>query len=267
MKKILKKAKTGSFVKVGVTYFFYIYTRPFYRYYSKKYSSFYKRFSPFTRPLTLGIRQCDRRTVVDFKRGFLFNRITKVASSALMATLRPGPEAEDYKKNHTRPSRLGKDKIKEVEKLFKFAFVRNPYDRILSSYLHHMETTERRRERFKKPVPGLFKKYGEKPTFYEFCRFLEEGGLYKDKHLAPQISLLSLPPEEFDFIGKFENIEEDFSFITTRVKSLEDKSLKRGGTYTGASDKRRKYYDSKTADIVSRLYKDDFKRLDYSENL
>ncbi len=267
MKKFFKDNNTAALVKEGITYFFYIYTRPFYRHYFKKHKYFYHRFSPFKKPVTLGVRQCDRRTLVDFDRGFLFNRITKVASSALMASLRPSEKNKKPKKNHKRPSGIRNNEISKVDNLFKFVFVRNPYDRILSTYLHHLKTTARRRVRFKKPVPGLFKKYGESPTFNQFCRYLKAGGLYQDKHLVPQISLLALPPEEFDFIGKFENIGKDFEHIVSNIKFLDSNTLKHRGTYTGATDKRRRYYNRESANIVKSLYKEDFKSFKYRTDI
>ncbi|MEA3505959.1 MAG: sulfotransferase family protein [Elusimicrobiota bacterium] len=209
--------------------------------------------------------------MVDMERKFLFNRLTKVASSALMVTLKPkaedGKKREKYKQKHKRPSKLKKRDVKKVDDLFKFIFVRNPYDRILSAYLHKIGTDDERREKFKKPVPGLFKKYGDNPSFNEFCRYLEDGGLYENKHLAPQVSLMALPKEEFSFIGKFENIEEDFKKVTEQVKNLDVRHMKRGGTYTGASNKRKKYYDAETADRVYRLYREDFESFNYSRDL
>ncbi len=61
--------------------------KPFYRYYFSRYPSFYRRFSPFAKPLTLGIHLADNRAVVDMEQNFLFNRIPKAANTTLMGNL------------------------------------------------------------------------------------------------------------------------------------------------------------------------------------
>lgn len=261
MKRFIRKI--SSYVSKTVCYCAFM-QRPFYRYYRKKYKSFYRRFSPFTSLSTPGIRQCDRRTVVDIERKFLFNRIAKVASSTFMATLSPNPEdKKKYKKKHRRPWQVKKKHLKELDGLFKFIFVRNPYNRILSAYLEKMGLSDKKRKRCKRKFPWIFKKYGEKPSFSDFCLYLQAGGLYEDKHWAPQVSLMALPVEEFDFIGKIENIREDFKTVTSHVNSLKGREIKRTGPHTGASDKIQKYYNEKTIDIVSRLYREDFENFGY----
>ncbi len=263
--------KAASFCMKFIYYYKYICIKPFYRYYYKKNNFFYKRFSPFSRPLTQGIRQCDRRMLVDIERKFMFNRIAKVASSALMATLCPAPENKEsyiqYRKKHKKPSQLKKREVVESEKFFKFIFVRCPYNRVLSAYLHKIGSSDKKRKSYMKKTPELFKKYGKRPSFYDFCKYLESGGLYDNKHWAPQTSLMALPVEEFDFIGKIENIKDDFRFVARKVNSLKGKEIARTGPYTGASDKIKQYYNAETEDIIFKLYKDDFEAFGYSYKL
>ncbi|MGM0569012.1 MAG: HI0074 family nucleotidyltransferase substrate-binding subunit, partial [Elusimicrobiota bacterium] len=131
------------------------------------------------------------------------------------------------------------------------------------AYLEKMGLNDEKRKKCRKRFPWIFKKYGPKPSFHDFCSYLESGGLYEDKHWAPQVSLMSLPPEEFDFIGNIENIEQDFKKVAAKVKALSSREIKRGGAYTGASDKINKYYDNKTVAVISRLYKEDFETFNY----
>ncbi len=255
------------FLRDGAQYLFYLRARPFYRYYFKKHPSFYRMFSPFTPPPGRGFRQCDRRTVVDTERKFIFTRLAKVASSALTATLAPGRGDEEayrrYRKKHLRPSGLGIRSAACARGYFKFVFVRCPYDRVLSAYLHKIGSDERKRKSYMKKAPELFRKYGPQPSFREFCLYLESGGLYDNKHWIPQRSLMAIPPSEYDFIGKIENMDEDLKTVSQNISSLEGRRISRSGPYTGASGKLARYYDKETAAVIRRVYREDFESFGY----
>ena len=64
-----------------------------------------------------------------------------------------------------------------------------------------------------------------------------------------------------NFIGKFENLQEDFNKLCDkmgkkRVKLLEAKKLNKRPHYS-------RFYDDESISIIERLYKDDIKRFDY----
>ncbi len=263
--------------RIFKNYYLYKKFKPFYKYYSALHDDFYKRFSPFARPCTLGIHKADNRGVVDIANGFLYNRMPKVANTTLIGNIyqdmveKDGmtlPEVASYiKSNHVKPSRLSKKEVLEVKSTFKFVFVRNPYTRTFSAYLEKLSENSKKQSKYKRKAPKLFRKFSENPSFTDFCRYLESGGLYDNKHWAPQISLLVLPPAEFDFIGKLENIEHDFGVVSTQIPMLKGKRLMtRLGAVTGASASLDKFYTPGCKDIVYQLFREDFTLFGYEKD-
>ena len=263
-----------KFYKIAKNYYLWPKSKPFYRKYFSQFETFYRQFSPFAKPRTLGLHKADNRVVVDFERGFLYNRIPKAANTTLMSALYQDYFDESLSSNevagrgksfHAVPSELREEKVDEVQKLYKFTFVRNPYSRILSAYLGKIGQPESRKE-YRRKTPALFRKFGDNPSFEDFCKYLAEGGAYDNKHWAPQISLLIFPPEEFDFIGKIENLSQDFEQVISNVPALEGNEIPgRVGTTTSASDKLDQYYDKEKYDLIYELYREDFQRFGYDK--
>jgi hypothetical protein len=124
---------------------------------------------------------------------------------------------------------------------FKFSFVRNPWARVFSWYKNVMRD-EHHKRRF-----GV----NEHCTFKEFItNHLDQG------ELKPQLHWLidkkgNMP---FDFIGRFENLANDFSYVADKI-GLKNKTLPKlvsgdGKSYTDV-------YEPEMIDIVSKKYKDE----------
>ena len=87
--------------------------------------------------------------------------------------------------------------LEKQEEYFSFAFVRNPWDRIMSSYLYS-------------------KRLGHKFTFKSFFDSIEF-----ENHCKPQSYFLN---KNIDFIGRFETLQEDFNLVCGKL-GLEPKQL------------------------------------------
>lgn len=216
--------------------------------------------------------------LIDFELLFLYNRVQKAANSytcLVLSKLKFGIDTPyDARKvkqdNFLKPVDLDSQQVEDISSLYKFTFVRNPLTRVLSCYLEKIENRSWEGNRFKQ----YFTDQSEKPTFEEFVDFLDSGGLYKNKHWAPQTSLLALPVEEYDHIGKLESYEEDFLHIADHLVLDEEIDVKAyldrahddrdGGGRTSASKKTDEYYSEQLIETVRRLYDDDFENFDYS---
>ena len=68
------------------------------------------------------------------------------------------------------------------------------------------------------------------------------------------------PPDEIDFIGRFENLEEDFHYICEKIGlsniKLPHENITRHKHYI-------KYYDDETRGIVAEIYVKDIKFFNY----
>ena len=141
---------------------------------------------------------------------------------------------------------------------YKFTFVRNPWDRLVSTY-------------FFLKKGGLTEEdalwYSENlDQFNDFESFVKEwltlDNINSSLHFQPQYSYLETAEGnlEIDFIGKFENIEADFLKVTKKLGI--ERSLKK----TNASNREkdyRSYYNEETKDIVFEIYKKDIQLFKY----
>ena len=134
---------------------------------------------------------------------------------------------------------------------FSFAFTRNPWSRVVSSF-HDYNIKERRgREEYrsfdsfvKERLPEVLLNKPEEHTIHYFP------SLYFTKGV--------------DFVGKVENIQEDWERIMEVIMmDYSDMKLKYHHRATGTGKRYREYYDSKTKEIVQHFYADDIKEFGY----
>jgi hypothetical protein len=135
----------------------------------------------------------------------------------------------------------------QMDSYFKFAFVRNPWDRVHSWYRNVMRDELHRKEL--SIAPDL--------SFAEFVQ----------KHLdvwalRPQLSWLTDENGDIavDYIGKFETLEEDYRIICEKVGKPTE-SLPRTLHYDAVSY--RDVYDSTSEALVAEKYAEEIERLSY----
>lgn len=119
------------------------------------------------------------------------------------------------------------------EEYFSFAFVRNPWDRIMSAYLYA-------------------ERLGHKSTFKSFLK----SNTFND-HRKTQSSFLN---KNIDFIGRFENLQEDFNLICQKL-GFESKKLPHENKtihehYT-------KWYTDENKKLVQDRYSEDIEAFNY----
>jgi hypothetical protein len=142
---------------------------------------------------------------------------------------------------------------KRWDAAFRFAFVRNPWDKVASHYRYRIKTGQ----------TGL----GAEDTlsFQAWVRaaYLEKDPFYYDipKMFAPQLDWISLDGEiACDFIGKFENLNADFERlmgefgVEIELQHL-NKTVKRDY---------REYYDPESRDIIGDVFKKDIDYFGYT---
>lgn len=130
--------------------------------------------------------------------------------------------------------------------LFKFAFVRNPWDLLVSSYHYLLEHQGHHRGRSARRLRS-FADYAA----YEIGR----GKMSQSAMLAGDDGRLLV-----DFVGRFESLASDFAFVCRRIGV--DGSLGRANT-TRHRDYRN-FYDDRLAEAVGRFFAADAERFGYS---
>ena len=154
----------------------------------------------------------------------------------------------DHKKNQPHCFHSEVD-IKLREKYFSFTFVRNPFDRVVSEYKWNPKFNRLSFLEFlKTDAPYGFSTENpcsKQPTWWQ------------DRHEHAQIDFID---NHINFIGRFENLQEDFDIICDKIgiphQKLPHKNKSKHKHYT-------EYYDDETREIVTKKYKKDIDYFNY----
>ena len=164
--------------------------------------------------------------VVSRKYRYLYICIPKVASRSIIAALRGAdPDAEII---YDRSVADICARRPEVRDYYSFAFIRHPFDRALSLYAEmrffqerfageHRRLKASRQQHYTNTFPGL----GEIDSFDDYCRWLNTpygSDAFADRHFLSQHAQLGLADGgRPDFIGRLENIGEDWPAVAARL--------------------------------------------------
>ena len=219
----------------------------------------------------LGVRSTYRRILISQEHRFIFHRIPKAANSTIIKTLLAMDPMIDYgsagysdskakNKFYLHPWDLSiRDSVSARRNFYYFCFTRNPFDRTLSSYLDKFKEGDKRLLKYRKKTGS-----DEVPSFDEFVRYLEKGGLHEDIHWIPQTMIIPAP-KKISFIGKVEKIENDLRAVTEKIfpGASYKGPVNHNPHSTGASGKREIYYSSDLIRRVARLFRKDLRLLGY----
>ena len=130
---------------------------------------------------------------------------------------------------------------------FKFALVRNPWDRLVSCY-------------FDKIVAKKMFHHLHGMEFDAFVDYVATRNLRTiDRHLRLQTCLM--PSNDLDFIGRFENLTEDVNEIFRRLHiDVQQQPHLNSSKHAHYSE----YYNDHTRELVAKIYRDDVERFEYS---
>jgi hypothetical protein len=208
--------------------------------------------------------------IISHKHKFVYIAPTKCASITMRNTLEPFADINSnnfnndidsfYHKNwHIKSNEL-KHHFEDMnwywDGYFKFTFVRNPYDRIVSNW------------NYKKKSKHMWEKYkkGDHEHYLECVKLFK-----KFKNLKQYVGSLHVHPcydwvcdetgnNLLDFIGRTENFQEDFDIVCDKIKipqqQLPHKNSSNHKHYT-------EYYDEETKQIVAEKYAKDIEYFGY----
>jgi len=189
--------------------------------------------------------------IINDENKFVFISVPKTGSTSIRRRLGsfedPPPETyhmsiEDILKQYPH-----------VKDYFKFAFVRNPFDRIYSTYINlkydgHNWATELKKKR----------------NFREFVLGLNDSQYSQYIHLRPQSEYIKLNEEiGVDFVGRFESLKEDFAKIEKKI-GIKSEPLKKE-RWSSKRPNDPKFFDYEMRQVVSEFYKEDFERFKYEK--
>lgn len=137
---------------------------------------------------------------------------------------------------------------------FKFAFVRNPWDRAYSDYLWIQKDSR---------VKGSFKNYINGQEEFNSVMNDNTNMNYRGDHLTTQVEYVSHYNAKLDFIGRFENLYSDIKEINEIIglnKSFEIHEKRN----TKKLDHYSKFYSESNKKRVNQKFKEDIELLNYS---
>jgi hypothetical protein len=208
--------------------------------------------------------------IISHKYKFIFIHIQKCAGTSITYALNPyldkndvvlgcTPEGEKLSQIWGKTKGLYKHvtakKAREAiepeiwDNYFKFSFIRNPWDMVVSTYHWWLKTDWDNREKTGAKIRALnnFEEYVLSPYLRKntCCEFVKDG---KGDYLV-------------DFIGRQESLEKDFAYVCGRVGlpniELPKKNISKHKSYQS-------YYNEITQQIIAEKFKWDIKNFEYS---
>jgi hypothetical protein len=141
----------------------------------------------------------------------------------------------------------------DLEKYYKFSIVRNPWDRLVSWYSYHTRVFKRTNQSFNSWVRN------GATTHWKNV----DGTYWGDKDpLNCQLWIINkeYPEIKLDFIGKFENLQQDFNIVCDKIgipsQELPHLNKSKHKHYT-------EYYDDETKQIVAEKFAGDIEHFGY----
>lgn len=140
---------------------------------------------------------------------------------------------------------------KKFNNYFKFTFVRNPWDIVISKYLDRWYYRENNPHLKNGPIGGL----AGKSLLY----FLQNYTTIPHEHGDTQLEYFD--PEKVDFIGRFENRKRDLNTISQKIGfNISSDYMLRKKTHKKHYTE---YYDDESREIVAERYARDIERFGY----
>jgi chondroitin 4-sulfotransferase 11 len=147
---------------------------------------------------------------------------------------------------------------KKFANYFKFSFVRNPWDRLVSTYFFlkkgGMNESDARWSR------NVLNNY---PDFNSFVHsWINEENIQTWIHFIPQYEFICDGNGNImmDFVGRMENMDVDFSYVAKKLACSEN--LKK--VNVGDRKHYSYYYDTETLEIVRKVYSKDVELFGYT---
>ena len=163
-----------------------------------------------------------------------------------------------------------KKNLNDFSDYFKFGFVRNPFDRVVSCYLNQIKKPNKDKTFY---LNGMYNefwrfngKFWPKMSFDEFVRAIASIPDKKaNNHFKSQYLFMTDKKNNLflNFIGRFETLEKDYKLAMKKagIKSLSQLPKK---NKTKNRKSYEKYYTKETEDLIRKRYKQDLKLFDYS---
>ena len=213
--------------------------------------------------------------MISHKHKFIFTHINKCAGSAVIHSLNTScSDLVRQGNGHETVLRNMEDCLGEPQEYFKFAFVRNPWDRVLSNYFYSIKIqwkaanwdfSEVKNLEFKDFVRKIYDKTFDWNKTWRLFKSRRRESIHEStiplRWTSAYLWLVDSNNNVLtDYIGRFENLQEDFDIICEKIgipkKQLDWVNKSKHKHYS-------EYYDDETREIVAKNHKEDIKYFGY----
>lgn len=208
------------------------------------------------------------------KHKCVFVHIPKCAGTSIEQTLEPTVDVTSDKNlvsfvgwdvaaqswlQHATMAQMN-EQCERVKKYFKFTFVRNPWDRVVSLFEWQKDSIPRWKNRIRRNKRtmvqrGIYKyMYNLPPAKQTLKEFVLEPICADPAHLIDQYEFThdKHGNQIVDFVGRYENLQEDFDKICERL-GIERTTLKHQNKLNKRKNYK-EYYDDETREMVAQKF-------------
>jgi len=189
--------------------------------------------------------------MISDRHRFIFVHINKTGGTSIEKVFAPLADQEDVPFKHAPVAHYKKHFPDRFDSYFKFSFVRNPWDWLVSRYY------------WSRDHQGLIDySFPEFLDRLETGRELSPGAKWMEAALAPQLDRLTIAGKiAVDFVGRFERLHDDFHRLCLALQLEDPPALPHVFKTDHAfyAD----YYDDRTKALVERLYAADIGAFGY----
>ncbi len=143
--------------------------------------------------------------------------------------------------------------INNFNKIFKFCFVRNPWDKVVSEFCFRVLTCQNDLTESSIFSDWVERTYSQQdPRYYDW-----------PKMFMPQIDWITDENGKtiVDFVGRFENLQNDFNIICDKLYIKRIKLPHKNASRSDTSY--RKFYDDETKKIIEKIFQKDIEFFSY----
>lgn len=210
------------------------------------------------------------KSIISHKHKYIYFYVPKVACTSIRNLLAIGDGLKWYHpwdKTQTKFEYiyLQDSNNKKYDNYFKFAFVRNPWDRLVSCYFDKVVGSRTRPDsiaikngeyiQFKK----RYKKNFKTMTFPEFvCMVKDLDEKSSNGHFRSQHTFMN--KEKLNFIGRFEQLQVDLNVVKKKFDLPNDVKHLLKSSHKDYKE----YYDEKLKNIVAERFKKDIELFGYT---
>lgn len=224
------------------------------------------------------LRYYQARNFVLHQYNAMYIEVPKVACSSInlacadLIKLDIDDSGIHHPNNKNKIPRVPKDEIsKQLINYYKFAFVRNPWDRVVSCYCEKIRNDPNFNNRsFQDGVSSALARYRGFKAGMSFESFVEKICEIPDENadahfLSQHLFVIDDNGVVFtDYIGRFESIQEDFQYVCNKINSKKTQLSHANKSQSRHSKNYRDFYNEYSMKMVQNRYKVDIEIFDYA---